>query len=1541
MPAELDSTLTISYDSKTEVFKAEGEFVYKKGRLDGKVKIGVTNSAVKDGELLDKKGDKFVFYGTGSLGISLIEGKAKVDLVAEVKPGGELFISAKATLNPTKLMETYTKDKKIPFPSLKIPLVGVPFVSIFLEIGGGVKIYFNWDPLTIGGSITLPETDIMKLAKAKFGININASSTAIAGAGMEISASIGAEAAVLQVKGGVSGFAGLEVKAGIGADLNMELDLEKGLVIKDLLAKIEVKPYAKFSLTGVIGVYLNLLFTTIDLWEYKKVLAEGSIDLSSLGGLEVTVPVKFDKTGNLIMPSIEDVQFKKPEFSAEKGKELMNAVFNDKKTEDPAKEEETKQKIRDVISKELRNRLRPDQPARESFDVNKIAADVQNKLANTDKAFSGFIIESTKGELKTIANEVLENLRKQLMVSNEPLPTKLAKVDEYETQWELWRDKTMTPILREELKKQDAGKQTSSVQRKPIFESDEEKNIQKKTEAEPGITNQPEEKESPADSVQKTDINIQTFPQAGYVLPGTNKQRQYYKYSDEVVDIMGQATFQPSEGLGNYIASMWENGQEPAVNIRVGNLGEGFIFVQHGLYLPKMECEEIIDPVYSCTDVPPPTGTYRARKQVIPITHAAFSNRTDGTLVYMVEIINGFIDAKLGWISGIKAEDVDPFMDASTAEEAFLPLIYGKEYDGTNYVSQHFENKTSHGKLFFYTIGVLQLPNQQSMQGWFLISKDRYQFQSELVGKPEGLEQYKAPVIRTPDALLTAETNLLLLDANWTSGKADDEDGLFTASSQIRLSYRNRILELFGTANYKSARFNGEVNITVTTKSKSDKLFAEHAAEIVKTKDKGLGLAPGSPDGANPEEPLALTAWGDLTFRIIDSDNKAMPGTTKPIIDDLQGEAAFVVSSNGFIILGGRVKLPTKWLLTEELKYNSTDPENEDKHLFKDQTTVVDAWVPAAIGSIEVILGIVIDANAGVKPLELYEIEVSGIYSNHPDYRSEVNLTPKFFVSGHAEASVKVHAAGIYKFLGLIKSASITGDVTGTARIDAFIDAAPTISRLWKDGDSKAAVYAVSGILQTGGELTFSLTGSLHLEALGIDLFDSENYHIGTWRLGKFGVELILNEYILGSGQKPKIDYGKMGMNSSQRHWLGQSITEEIKDKGGSEKRIGGFEQKEDGKKIEKGTFSATPPPPRSDHNKDSVENRIEENFLMGHTLHDLVIVIGGTREAPTAILMMASGPEKPLIEKIEAEKDIVELDKLATFDPVDEARIDTQLRDLQGIEGEAVNIEKDAKGTAQAEPVNDPKVAGFDQIDDRISDYARKYNKEDLGVVAPTTTTTPGTTPATPPVPATPSTPGTTPTPAPATPSTTTPAPAATVIDLKKLKVDDILSVPYKNGRARATVLEISKDFVTILINSKSRSGDIRNMIPRARFKTMLDDHEIFIWSELRTYLMNNRPKYVAGLVEQVWENAIQADGKVRDPNPLYEELTWHRNKSRFDQWHMGHKPKYKYSRLVDRLVNEEIDWDQFIEDYNNPDNYNPELPSKNMGHGFESEPE
>ncbi|MBV1927970.1 MAG: HNH/ENDO VII family nuclease [Gammaproteobacteria bacterium] len=97
------------------------------------------------------------------------------------------------------------------------------------------------------------------------------------------------------------------------------------------------------------------------------------------------------------------------------------------------------------------------------------------------------------------------------------------------------------------------------------------------------------------------------------------------------------------------------------------------------------------------------------------------------------------------------------------------------------------------------------------------------------------------------------------------------------------------------------------------------------------------------------------------------------------------------------------------------------------------------------------------------------------------------------------------------------------------------------------------------------------------------------------------------------------------------------------------------------------------------------------------------------------------------------------------------------------------------------------------------------------------------------------------------------------------------------------------------------------------------------------------NRPKYADDQVKAVWDNAKQQDGNVYAPN-TGELLEWDKAISRAGQWDMGHKPGHEYRKSHKDYMDGKISKEEFLNSYRDPNNYQPEYPSTNRSHKYET---
>lgn len=87
-------------------------------------------------------------------------------------------------------------------------------------------------------------------------------------------------------------------------------------------------------------------------------------------------------------------------------------------------------------------------------------------------------------------------------------------------------------------------------------------------------------------------------------------------------------------------------------------------------------------------------------------------------------------------------------------------------------------------------------------------------------------------------------------------------------------------------------------------------------------------------------------------------------------------------------------------------------------------------------------------------------------------------------------------------------------------------------------------------------------------------------------------------------------------------------------------------------------------------------------------------------------------------------------------------------------------------------------------------------------------------------------------------------------------------------------------------------------------------------------------RPTYFRkGVRDKVWENAKDSTGSVKDP--LTKQVM-----KKDEPWDMGHKPGYEFRKHQQSAMERNISRKQFLDEHNNPDHYQPELPSSNRSH-------
>lgn len=145
------------------------------------------------------------------------------------------------------------------------------------------------------------------------------------------------------------------------------------------------------------------------------------------------------------------------------------------------------------------------------------------------------------------------------------------------------------------------------------------------------------------------------------------------------------------------------------------------------------------------------------------------------------------------------------------------------------------------------------------------------------------------------------------------------------------------------------------------------------------------------------------------------------------------------------------------------------------------------------------------------------------------------------------------------------------------------------------------------------------------------------------------------------------------------------------------------------------------------------------------------------------------------------------------------------------------------------------------------------------------------------------------------------------------------------------------SKDKLHQLIDNMNDHLD--TIVKRVKDKDHFDDKpDMPSAPDRRPYLTpGSRPSLRKSTIRDVWNNAKDFDGKVREPYPPYSVINWTPGTSRRGVWDMGHLPEHKYHEKWQEYVDGGMTPKEFRDWYNDPTNYRPELPGPNRGHQHE----
>ncbi len=293
------------------VFYGAGRVELKKGKVDGYADLA-----------LNKNGK---FTGKGSVKYRFNE-KLEATAAVELDEKERLKFSGEITIASIKLFDAFGETKELFSVDISIGIPGLSIGGIGLElrIGGGASIGYSIGPATIAplkfeaGFYPLEEQSELSLGLSG---SLNIPATAFLEA--NVHADIVLDAFIAEVGGGVKVTGTIKLKGGLFVPF--------AGTFKQGKIEAELNPELKFAL--LLGLALSIRawakagFGWLSVKTSKEwILARREIDTGL--GFSFKAPIKYSSEKGATLPSINQVEVKKPEVSADKMKSILSQLVS-------------------------------------------------------------------------------------------------------------------------------------------------------------------------------------------------------------------------------------------------------------------------------------------------------------------------------------------------------------------------------------------------------------------------------------------------------------------------------------------------------------------------------------------------------------------------------------------------------------------------------------------------------------------------------------------------------------------------------------------------------------------------------------------------------------------------------------------------------------------------------------------------------------------------------------------------------------------------------------------------------------------------------------------------------------------------------------------------------------------------------------------------------------------------------------------------------------------------------------------------------------
>ncbi len=350
------------------IFDLSAEAGFKRGKVNGDFKVGITNSNLNEqGVPIAGVGKELVFYASGEVKLEIVkdvEAKLNVKITKEgdLRIGGGIEVKEDKPIVDPKSGDRNTDKKLNIFEfSQKIPIASCGVASLVLKLEAGVGLFYEFKGLQLqkGSNVTMDEISLKDLNKAKLNSKIKLSTGAKAG----VDAFIGAEAGLQVLIAGVAGTGKINLKltaidANATAEVEAGYSADEGLKFKTANMEFDVSSSISYNISLGVRVYLELFVTDVTLWSHtwEPESLKGEKKFSWFDGT-LKVPFKFGEGNKLDTDDVASGLKKEIEGNAKDEKMFTDAASSGVDGNGPNEAEE-EQKMMDRIKASIADAYR-------------------------------------------------------------------------------------------------------------------------------------------------------------------------------------------------------------------------------------------------------------------------------------------------------------------------------------------------------------------------------------------------------------------------------------------------------------------------------------------------------------------------------------------------------------------------------------------------------------------------------------------------------------------------------------------------------------------------------------------------------------------------------------------------------------------------------------------------------------------------------------------------------------------------------------------------------------------------------------------------------------------------------------------------------------------------------------------------------------------------------------------------------------------------------------------------------------------------------